>query len=165
MVPSERTVTVATGHGKLAARNIDAWLRAGAYDAPQRPPVVGFDMLHLPVFSDVDASQQMRLQDAERLSGFEEVMAGLSEAAARHEAQRCLSCGVCFECDNCFAACPEQAIAKLGPGNGYSVDPMRCTGCAVCFEQCPCHAIEMVPETSPALRAGVVEVRPQPGRG
>ncbi len=146
MVPSERTVTVATGHGKLAARNIDAWLRAGAYDAPQRPPVVGFDMLHLPVFSDVDVSQQRRLEDSERLTGFDEVMAGLSEAAARHEAQRCLSCGVCFECDNCFAACPEQAIAKLGAGNGYSVDPMKCTGCAVCFEQCPCHAIEMVQE-------------------
>jgi formate dehydrogenase (NADP+) beta subunit len=146
MVPSQRTVTVATGHGKLAARNIDAWLRSGAYDAPARPPVVGFDMLHLPVFSDVDVSQQRRLEDAERLSGFDEVMAGLSEAAARHEAQRCLSCGVCFECDNCFAACPEQAIAKLGPGNGYSVDPMKCTGCAVCFEQCPCHAIEMVQE-------------------
>ncbi len=146
MVPSERTVTVATGHGKLAARNIDAWLRSGAYDAPQRPPVVTFPMLHLPVFSDVDVSQQVRLEDADRLGGFDEVMAGLSEAAARHEAQRCLSCGVCFECDNCFAACPEQAIAKLGPGKGYSVDPMRCTGCAVCFEQCPCHAIEMVQE-------------------
>ncbi len=148
MVPSERTVTVATGHGKLAARNIDAWLRAGSYDAPQRPPVVGFDMLHLPVFSDVDVSQQRRLEDSQRLSGFDEVMAGLSEAAARHEAQRCLSCGVCFECDNCFAACPEQAIAKMGPGNGYSVDPMKCTGCAVCFEQCPCHAIEMVAEAN-----------------
>ena len=148
MVPSERTVTVATGHGKLAARNIDAWLRAGSYDAPQRPPVVNFDMLHLPVFSDVDVSQQRRLEDSQRLSGFDEVMAGLSEAAARHEAQRCLSCGVCFECDNCFAACPEQAIAKMGPGNGYSVDPMKCTGCAVCFEQCPCHAIEMVAEAN-----------------
>jgi NADPH-dependent glutamate synthase beta subunit-like oxidoreductase len=146
LVPSERTVTVATGHGKLAARNIDAWLRGASYDVPARPPVVSFPMLHLPVFSDVDVSAQRRSSDAERLSGFEEVMAGLSQAAARHEAQRCMSCGVCFECDNCFAACPEQAIAKLGPGNGYHVDPARCTGCAVCFDQCPCHAIEMVAE-------------------
>ena len=71
---------------------------------------------------------------------------GLTELEARHEARRCLSCGVCYECDNCFAACPEQAIAKLGPGKGYHVDPALCTGCAVCFEQCPCHAIEMVAE-------------------
>ncbi|HTW72541.1 MAG TPA: NAD(P)-binding protein [Acetobacteraceae bacterium] len=148
MVPSERTVTIATGHGKLAARNIDAWLRGGAYEAPVRPAVVQFDMLHLPVFSDVDVAQQQRLADSQRRTGFEEVMAGLSTAQARHEAQRCLSCGVCFECDNCYAACPEQAIAKLGPGNGYGVDWARCTGCAVCFDQCPCHAIEMMAEAN-----------------
>lgn len=146
LVPSQRTVTIATGHGKLAARNIDAWLRGGAYDAPARPAVVSFDMLHLPVFSDVDASQQLRLADAPRLTGFEEVLSGLTEPAARREAARCLSCGVCYECDNCFAACPEQAIAKLGPGSGYSVDPTLCTGCAVCFDQCPCHAITMMAE-------------------
>jgi formate dehydrogenase beta subunit len=146
LVPSQRTVTIATGHGKLAARNIDAWLRGGVYDVPARPQVVAFDMLHLPVFSDVDVAQQRRLHDAERLSGFEEVLAGLTEPAARHEAARCLSCGVCYECDNCFAACPEQAITKLGPAKGYSVDPTLCTGCAVCFEQCPCHAITMVAE-------------------
>jgi len=159
MVPSERTVTVATGHGKLAARNIDAWLRGGTYQAAARPAVVNFDMLHLPVFSDVDVAQQLRLAENQRTTGFEEVLAGLSIAQARHEAQRCLSCGVCFECDNCYAACPEQAIAKLGPGNGYSVDPARCTGCAVCFDQCPCHAIEMVAEfpTSATPRAGEVK--------
>jgi NADPH-dependent glutamate synthase beta subunit-like oxidoreductase len=148
LVPSERTVTIAIGHGKLAALNIDAWLRGRVHETPGRAPLVGFDMLHLPVFTDVDVSQQRRLAENERLTGFEEVMAGLAERAARHEAQRCLSCGVCFECDNCYAACPEQAIVKLGPGRGYRVDPARCTGCASCFEQCPCHAIEMAPETN-----------------
>ena len=112
MVPSERTVTVATGHGKLAARNIDAWLRGQVYAPADPPPVVSFEMLHLPVFSDVDPAAQQRLADVDRLSGFSEVLAGLTEPAARHEAQRCLSCGVCFECDNCFGACPEQAIIK-----------------------------------------------------
>ncbi|MFN2324224.1 MAG: 4Fe-4S binding protein, partial [Trueperaceae bacterium] len=61
-------------------------------------------------------------------------------------AKRCLSCGNCFECDGCYAACPEDAISKLGPGKGYSVNFDLCTGCAVCVEQCPCHAMEMVPE-------------------
>ena len=103
-------------------------------------------MLHLPVFSDVDPAAQRRVSEEDRLSGFGEVLAGLEEPAARREAQRCLSCGVCFECDNCFAACPEQAILKLGPGNGYQMVESRCTGCATCFEQCPCHAIQMVPE-------------------
>jgi len=70
----------------------------------------------------------------------------LTEPEARYEASRCLSCGNCFECDNCFTSCPEQAIVKLGPGRFYRVEDDLCTGCAVCFEQCPCHAIEMVPE-------------------
>jgi formate dehydrogenase beta subunit len=148
MVPSERTVTIATGHGKLAARNIDAWLRGGAYVPPPQPEVVTFAMLHMPVFSDVDPAAQQRLPDEDRLAGFGEVLAGLDQPAARHEAQRCLSCGVCFECDNCFAACPEQAIVKLGPGSGYQLNDALCTGCATCFEQCPCHAIQMVADTA-----------------
>jgi formate dehydrogenase (NADP+) beta subunit len=148
MVPSERTVTVATGHGKLAARNIDAWLRGVRYAPSDQPPVVTFAMLHLPVFSDVDPAAQQRLNDVDRLSGFTEIIAGLTEPAARHEAQRCLSCGVCFECDSCFAACPEQAIVKLDPG--YRLNDSLCTGCATCFEQCPCHAIQMASETEAA---------------
>ena len=148
MVPTERTVTIATGHGKLAARNIDAWLRGRVYTPPPKPEVVKFAMLHLPVFSDVDPAAQQRLPDEDRLAGFGEVLAGLDQPAARHEAQRCLSCGVCFECDNCFAACPEQAIVKLGPGNGYRLNDALCTGCATCFEQCPCHAIQMVADTA-----------------
>ena len=148
MVPFDRTVTTATGHGKLAARNIDAWLRGHAYAPNEPPPVVHFNMLHLPVFSDVDPAAQKRLSEEDRVGGFTEVLSGLDQAAARHEAQRCLSCGVCFECDNCFAACPEQAIAKLGPGNGYQLNDSLCTGCATCFEQCPCHAIQMTPDSA-----------------
>jgi Pyruvate/2-oxoacid:ferredoxin oxidoreductase delta subunit len=70
----------------------------------------------------------------------------LNEQEAVYEARRCFSCGNCFECDGCYGACPEQAIVKLGPGKRYRYDYDRCTGCAVCFEQCPCHAIEMIPE-------------------
>lgn len=147
MVPGERTVTVSVGHGKRAARHIDAWLRGQRYAPAPRHPLVHFAMLELPVYSDADPSAQQARAVAER-SGFDEVMAGLAEPQARYEAQRCLSCGNCFECDNCFAACPEDAIVKLGPGRRYRFDYDRCTGCAVCFEQCPCHAIEMVPEDS-----------------
>jgi NADPH-dependent glutamate synthase beta subunit-like oxidoreductase len=145
MVPGPRSVTVAVGHGKRAARQIDAWLRDATHTEPERPPVVDFAMLHLPVFSDAEPAAQRELPLAERL-GFTEVTAGLAPHDARREAQRCLSCGVCFECDNCYAACPEDAIVKLGPGNRYRYDYAKCTGCAACFEQCPCHAIEMITE-------------------
>ncbi len=154
MVPSERTVTVAVGHGKLAARHIDAWLRDDIYTTSPQRPLVSFGMLNLPVFSDVLASPQHTLPTSERVEGFAEVSAGLDEREAVREAQRCLSCGNCFECDNCYAACPEDAIVKLGPGLRYRHDYAKCTGCAVCFEQCPCHAIEMIVEPTPTLTPG-----------
>ncbi len=149
MVPTLRSVTVAVGHGRQAARHIDAWLRRTTHVEPPPPAMVGFAMLHLPVFSDADPAAQRELAPADRI-GFAEIAAGLAAAEARREAQRCLSCGVCFECDNCYAACPEDAIIKLGPGNRYRYDYAKCTGCAVCFEQCPCHAIEMAPEPAEA---------------
>src|SRR4029079_4198592 len=89
MVPAERTVTVAVGHGKKAARCIDAWLRGETYDKPASASLVSFEMLHLPGFSDVDPAVQHHLAGPQRLSGFDEVMDGLTESQARHEAQRC----------------------------------------------------------------------------
>lgn len=148
MVPSERTVTAAVGHGKKAARHIDAWLRGVAYQSAPKHAIVSVEMLHLPIYSDADQTVQRMLPVAARTTGFGEVLAGLSEDKARYEAQRCLSCGNCFECDQCYAACPEQAIEKLGPGRRYRFRYDRCTGCAVCFDTCPCHAIDMIPEQS-----------------
>jgi formate dehydrogenase (NADP+) beta subunit len=150
-VRGDRTVTSAVGHGKKAARHIDAWLRGETPKVAVKHPAVGFEQLNLPIFADALASVQRELPAKDRLAhGFEETTAGLSEADARHEAKRCLSCGNCFECDQCFAACPEQAILKLGPGRGYDYNYDICTGCGVCFEQCPCHAIEMTPERAVA---------------
>jgi formate dehydrogenase beta subunit len=145
-VPGDRTVTSAVGHGKLAARHIDAWLRGTRYQKLPKAPIVEFAMLNLPVFSDADPSVQKALAVTTHTTGFAEVLGGLTEHDARREAQRCMSCGNCFECDNCYAACPEDAIIKLGPGKRYRYDYAKCTGCAVCFEQCPCHAIEMISE-------------------
>jgi formate dehydrogenase (NADP+) beta subunit len=146
MVPGERTVTAAVGHGKKAARHIDSWLRGAEYRPMSKHPIVEFDMLHLPIYSDAERFEQPRLPAAARAGGFAEVMAGLSETEALYEAKRCLSCGNCFECDQCFAACPEDAIEKLGPGRRFRYLYDRCTGCAVCFDMCPCHAIDMIPE-------------------
>ncbi len=154
MTPGDRTVTNSVGHGKHAARHIDAWLRGECYQPSIKHSLVTFNMLHLPVYSDAAPSLQQTLVATERISSFEEVVAGFTEKQARYEAQRCLSCGNCFECDNCYAACPEDAIIKLGPGRRYRFDYAKCTGCAVCFEQCPCHAIEMIPEPEGSNRDG-----------
>ncbi|MBI5916576.1 MAG: NAD(P)-binding protein [Bacteroidetes bacterium] len=146
MVPSGRTVTIAIGHGKKAARHIDAWLKSTSHENPPKHPIVGHEKLHL--WFNTQAPQQQQLEQAPEVRGsnFDEVLHGLTEQEALYEAKRCLSCGNCFECDGCYGACPEGAIIKLGPGKRYEFNYGLCTGCAVCFEQCPCHAIEMVVE-------------------
>jgi Pyruvate/2-oxoacid:ferredoxin oxidoreductase delta subunit len=146
--PAERTVTVAVGHGKKAARHIDAWLRGATYRKPAIRGAATFDALKLWFARSVAAQAQAHAPLASRQAGFGEVVQGLSEREAHFEARRCLSCGNCFECDACLGACPERAITKLGPGLRYAFDYDRCTGCAVCFEQCPSHAIQLVAETA-----------------
>jgi 2-oxoacid:acceptor oxidoreductase delta subunit (pyruvate/2-ketoisovalerate family) len=147
MVPSERTVTVAVGHGKKAARNIDAWLRGAVFTAPARHPIATFDQLNPWYYTDAPKTVQPQLDLIRRRSGFEEVVGGLDETNALFEARRCLSCGNCFECDNCYGVCPDNAVMKLGPGKRFEFNYDYCKGCGLCMEECPCGAIEMVPET------------------
>jgi 2-oxoacid:acceptor oxidoreductase delta subunit (pyruvate/2-ketoisovalerate family) len=59
---------------------------------------------------------------------------------------RPLSCGNCFECDNCYGICPDNAVIKLGPGNRFKFDYDFCKCCGLCAQECPCGAIMMVPE-------------------
>ena len=147
MVPSERTVTIGVGHGKKAARHIDAWLRETTAVSRPKHGLASFDKLHLWYFGDAAARRPAELPPEERVADFREVIGGLSGEEAVFEASRCLSCGNCFECDGCLGACPEDAVIKLGVGNRYRFDLDRCTGCGACFEQCPVHAIEMVTES------------------
>jgi Pyruvate/2-oxoacid:ferredoxin oxidoreductase delta subunit len=143
MVPSDRTVSIATGHGKKAARHIDAWLRGDTWSKDKPLPKVDFQALHLWYHADAQQRLQDELPAYRRAGGFDEVMAGLNLEEAVFEASRCYSCGNCFECDGCYGACPENAISKLGKGLRYEINYDLCTGCEACFLQCPCHAIEM----------------------
>jgi NADPH-dependent glutamate synthase beta subunit-like oxidoreductase len=146
MAPGERTVTVAIGHGKKAARNIDGWLRGAHYARPARHDLAEFGKLNTWYYSDAPATVRPQLDAARRVSTFDEVEGGLEAGTALYEARRCLSCGNCFECDNCYGSCPDNAVIKLGPGKGYEFDYDYCKGCGICVAECPCGAITMEPE-------------------
>jgi 2-oxoacid:acceptor oxidoreductase delta subunit (pyruvate/2-ketoisovalerate family) len=148
MVPSERTVTVAIGHGKKAARHIDAWLSGTAYAPAPKHELATFDKLNPWYYSDAPKTVRPMLDLARRTSTFDEVVIGLDESNALFEARRCLSCGNCFECDNCYGVCPDNAVIKLGPGKRFEFNYEYCKGCGICAAECPCGAIEMVPETN-----------------
>ena len=148
MVPSERTVTVGIGHGKKAARHVDAWLRGVQYEPAVKHEVATFDKLNTWYYTDAPKTVRPMLDLVRRTSTFDEVVHGLDETNALYEARRCLSCGNCFECDNCYGVCPDNAVIKLGPGNRFKFNYDFCKGCGVCAQECPCGAIVMQPEAN-----------------
>lgn len=164
VVGRDMTVTTAIGHGKLAARAIDAYLAGSGPTVPRRHQLAGFEKLNTWYYSDAPRSVRPRLEAARRMSTFDEVKGGLDAETAVFEARRCMSCGNCFECDNCFGVCPDNAVLKLkeavggggpdaepvfasgGKGRRYAFDYDYCKGCGLCAAECPCGAIVMEPE-------------------
>jgi 2-oxoacid:acceptor oxidoreductase delta subunit (pyruvate/2-ketoisovalerate family) len=145
-VPADRTATVAVGHGKKAAHGIDDFVMGRTSVPKERHELATFDRLNTWYYADAPRTKRPELEKIRRQTNFEEVIGGLNEGNALFEARRCLSCGNCFECDNCFGVCPDNAVIKLGPSQRYQFDYDFCKGCGICVKECPCGAIEMVPE-------------------
>jgi glutamate synthase (NADPH/NADH) small chain len=84
----------------------------------------------------------------EVLGSFQERFQGLAEEKAQAEAERCMSCGMCFECDNCVIYCPQDAVLRTPKeqatmGRYVYTDYDRCIGCHICAEVCPTGYIKM----------------------
>jgi len=92
--------------------------------------------------------QVTTLTAQEALDNFEERMLPLLEAQAQAEAKRCMSCGMCFECDNCVVYCPQKAVFKVKKsqstmGRYVDTDYAKCIGCHICKDVCPTGYIQM----------------------
>ncbi|MGE5118131.1 MAG: NAD(P)-binding protein [Betaproteobacteria bacterium] len=88
------------------------------------------------------------LNAEQALNNFEERVLALSEAEVVAEAKRCMSCGLCFECDNCVVYCPQTAVFKVSKtksttGRYVDTDYTRCIGCHICKDVCPTGYIQM----------------------
>jgi NADPH-dependent glutamate synthase beta subunit-like oxidoreductase len=87
--------------------------------------------------------------DAEQVLGhFEERLTGYTDQEAVAEAERCMSCGMCFECDNCVIFCPQDAVFRVKKdkstmGRYVDTDYDRCIGCHICSDVCPTGYIDM----------------------
>ena len=97
-------------------------------------------------------ARNLRTEDVpssdEVLGHFHERMAGLAEEQAVAEANRCMSCGMCFECDNCVIFCPQDAVFKVSKdkhttGRYVDTDYNKCIGCHICADVCPTGYIDM----------------------
>ena len=91
---------------------------------------------------------EIHISSEEVLGNFQERLQGLEEAQAQEEAKRCMSCGMCFECDNCVVFCPQDAVYRVNKkeattGRYVATDYTRCIGCHVCADVCPTGYIDM----------------------
>ena len=146
VAPGDRSVTAAIGHGRRAAAGIDAYLCGTTVDPPAEVELASYETLNTWYFEDAPRQHRPRLEMVRRQSTFDEVVQDLDAGTALFEARRCLSCGGCISCDNCFALCPDNAVLKLGPEKSYVVDLDYCKGCGLCVEECPTGSMMMEPE-------------------
>ena len=142
-----RTAAAAIGSGRQAAEDIVAFLQGRASLDLRQPATANAKALHLDYYRRLPRCPDTVADPSARQRDFREVQTGWDAVVAKTEAERCLSCGVCMACENCWHFCPDAAVLKQGPGGPYVVDLDFCKGCGICAAECPTGHIQMLPET------------------
>jgi len=136
------TVAHAVGHGRTVAERVMRWFdtqdAAGTELSSPVPNLVTSDKIRFTHFPVTEPRQDRHLPVASRTSGFQEVNLGLADVG---EAERCLSCGRCTQCDTCMISCPEGIVIR--GAEGYAIDRDYCKGCGICVWECPRNAMHM----------------------
>jgi NADPH-dependent glutamate synthase beta subunit-like oxidoreductase len=135
-------VTTAIAQGKFAARAIDARLRGKHLERPFQFPAIKPEKMKLGWYKDMDRHERAHVPVSER--GMDtEIELGLSEAEVFEEAKRCMSCGMCMDCETCWMLCSNSCFEKLPKGEHFKIKLELCNGCQKCAQECPCGYIEM----------------------
>ncbi len=120
------------------------------YEDRSAAEIIHADQLFLGHFPYVARHQraEQAIDAGNVLGHFAERIAGLPEKEARAEAERCMSCGMCFECDNCVIFCPQTAVQRTRKkdyafGRYVFTDYTECIGCHICADVCPTGYIQM----------------------
>lgn len=138
--------TRSVGHGRVAARGIHAFLTGAHYNPPGRTKTVKTEEMRLSFYKTLPRNEEEHTPVEEAIRSFTETTKTIDYKAAVAEAARCMSCGLCFGCDQCRIYCPREAIErsyKRPKGKYMHTDYTRCNGCHVCHEACPCGYIQM----------------------
>ncbi len=120
------------------------------YEDRSEQEIISYDELFLGHFPFTPRGlREEHGPDAEQVLGhFEERMKNFTEEQAVEEANRCMSCGMCFECDNCVVYCPQDAVFRVKKdesttGRYVDTDYNKCIGCHICADVCPTGYIDM----------------------
>jgi NADPH-dependent glutamate synthase beta subunit-like oxidoreductase len=141
-------VVDALGDGKRAARDIDRVLSAEPLRPDEPVEVMPYEKLNTAYFRHAPRTEApLAPAGTRRTSQVTEVTLAYSREQALAEADRCMSCGVCNGCDNCYLVCPDVSVMRDTRQNGhYSIRTHYCKGCLVCVQECPTGCLEKVPE-------------------
>ena len=120
------------------------------YEDRSASQIIPYDELYLGHFpyKPVTRRSEKEISAEEVLGNFEERLIPFSETEAKREGKRCMSCGMCFECDNCVIYCPQDAVYRVkrkeaSIGRYVATDYARCIGCHICSDVCPAGYIQM----------------------
>lgn len=134
-------VATAVYQGRLAAQAIDSSLGGGELKKPSEHPVA--DKVNLDWYKEQARNERKHLP-VEKRTMDAEIESGLSEAEALDEAKRCMSCGMCMDCETCWMYCTNNCFVRLPKGEHYKIKLEVCNGCKKCAEACPCGYIDLV---------------------
>jgi NADPH-dependent glutamate synthase beta subunit-like oxidoreductase/Pyruvate/2-oxoacid:ferredoxin oxidoreductase delta subunit len=134
-------VATAINQGRLAAQAIDAHLRSEGLAKPVALPEA------TKVIADwhMEANRHERQRlPVEKRDMNAEIEGGLEDGEVIEEALRCMSCGMCMDCESCWTYCTNNCFVRLPKGEHYSIKMDLCNGCKKCAEGCPTGYLELI---------------------
>ena len=138
-------VSIAIYQGRIAAQTIHSQLCGIEIPKEEELPIIKHDKMLLSYYEEKFLQEAECLTPDTRLKDPDaEIASTLTREQVIEEAMRCMSCGSCFGCDECWSYCQDNAVIKpLIKGEPYKYKMEFCNGCKKCAEQCPCGYIEM----------------------
>ncbi|MDH5751864.1 MAG: NAD(P)-binding protein [Deltaproteobacteria bacterium] len=139
-------ITTAVGHGRKAAEAIHDYMNGIEFKGPGREDIIRYDRLFPYYFPNSESKKRGRHIPENIKGDFRETMIPLPSEEIVAESERCMSCGLCFECRQCQMFCPQEAVSyrKEKPvGEVMFTDYTRCVGCHICYQVCPTGYIHM----------------------
>jgi heterodisulfide reductase subunit A len=134
-------VATAINQGRLAAQAMDVHLRGG--DLAREVALPQANRIIADWHMEAGRHERQRLPVKQRDMN-SEIESGLQASEVIEEAQRCMSCGMCMDCESCWTYCANNCFVRLPKGEHYSIRMELCNGCKKCAEGCPTGYLELV---------------------
>ena len=133
-------VATAVYQGRMAAQAIEAHVRGGDLIKPEAHPPATKVIADWHMEADRHERQRLPVEQRDLDAEIEQ---GLSQDEAIEEAKRCMSCGMCMDCESCWMYCTNNCFVRLPKGEHYSIKMDLCNGCKKCAEGCPTGYLEL----------------------